>query len=402
LAKTVDHLIVGGGVVGLATARALLKKKAGTVAVLEKESALGAHASGRNSGVVHAGIYYKPGTLKAKLCVEGARTLLNYAGEHGIEFERIGKIIVASDAREAKEVERLHAQAKENGVRAELVDEADLMKLEPSASTFRKALLSPDTAVIDSKAVLEHLSDDILRMGGKIHFREKAVRFVPSAGKALTGKEEWNYGHLVNTAGLHADAVAHAFGAGREYRILPVKGMYRKLSASAASKYKRLIYPVPDPSMPFLGVHLTKKLDGGMLAGPTAWPVLGRENYEGLAGMKVAEGARVLFDIGRMFLTDTNRLRGLARQEMARASKDGFFKELRKIAPALEPSDLGEIVTGGIRAQLIEVKTGRFEMDFIVCPSERSTHVLNAVSPAFTCSLSFADWLAEGILKDGR
>lgn len=386
---------MGGGIIGLTAARDLLQKKIGRVTLLEKENALGRHASGRNSGVIHAGIYYKPGSLKARLCVEGARLLTSYALENKLPYSRMGKVIVATNEREAREIDRLHQQALQNGVKVELLDEKRLMDAEPNTRTYQKALFSPDTAIIDSHAVLDRLQKEIGDMGGRICLSSKAIRFDDDRGCLHTQNGTISYGRLVNAGGLQADQIAHACGVASEYSLMPVKGSYRYLSKTAADGFHHLVYPVPDPAMPFLGVHVTKYLSGEAVVGPTAFPVFGRENYSGISGIRLSEWPSIASDLILMTARNTNHIRSLVRQEASRWSLKGFIKELQKVAPKLTLSDLGGWARSGIRAQLIHKKTKKFDMDFVVRQGRRSIHILNAVSPAFTSSFAFAEMITE-------
>ncbi len=396
--KHYDFVIVGGGIVGLTVARTLALKKSGTILLLDKEASLGMHSSGRNSGVIHAGIYYTPESLKSKVCVKGSRRLIEYAHEHSIPMIKTGKVIVATSASQADGLEALYQRALANGVKIEKIDEMRLKQLEPEARTVGQALYSPDTAVIDSKAVLKKMEAEITSLGVVI---QKSSQALPSAkDNTLRLKNETiSYGHLVNAAGLQADHVAHAMGAGLNYKILPFKGIYHSLKPEAAAKIRGSIYPLPDVELPFLGVHLTRNVLGEVLLGPTAIPAFGRENYGILDGLDPGESPRIAWDLIKMVLQNKNGFRKLMVTEFGKYSKRGFLKCVRELAPFVRLEDIIPSKKVGIRAQLVNKASGKLEMDFVIEKAKNSTHILNAVSPAFTSSLAFAETVVKNIIS---
>ena len=260
--KKYDFVVVGGGIVGLTTALEITCRRMGSVAVFEKETVLGMHSSGRNSGVIHAGIYYTPGSLKAHLCVSGAKRLWDYAEEKKLPHQRIGKVIVTTREDQLSILNDLSQRAKANGVRVELLDEKGLNAIEPHARTVGKALYSPDTAVIDPKTVLKALAEDITRLGGHVFYDSKVLHIDAAERQMVTNCDVFQYGHLVNAAGLDADSLAHRMGVGLKYRILPFKGAYKKIAPNSPAQFRGLVYPTPDPQLPFLGVHITKNVYG--------------------------------------------------------------------------------------------------------------------------------------------
>ena len=395
--KNYDFLIVGGGIVGLTVALEIARRHMGSVAVLEKEATLGMHASGRNSGVIHAGIYYTPGSLKARLCVSGARRLWDYAEEKKLPHSRIGKVIVTTREEQLPVLEDLLTRAKANDVRVEMVDEKGLSTIEPHARNVGNALYSPDTAVIDPKSVLTALADDIVALGGTIVFCAKVRRVCAEKRLVTTHRDVFQYGHLVNAAGLEADRLAHQMGVGLRYRILPFKGAYKKVSPDSPAQFRGLVYPVPDPELPFLGVHITKNVYGEVFLGPTATPALGRENYEGFSKIDFCRLPANFWYLGYMFVTNRNGFFNLVRSEIAKYSARGFFDEVRKLSPAIRPQDILACDKVGIRAQPFDCSAGRLVMDFLVEKGPSSTHILNAVSPAFTSSLALAEHIVSGI-----
>ncbi len=393
--KNFDFVVVGGGIVGLTAALELVRRRLGSVLVLEKESRLGEHSSGRNSGVLHSGIYYAADTMKARICAEGSRRMRAYAAEKGILCTVTGKVIVAPSARLAGQIDNLMERARQNGVRAEKIDAARLKRIEPEAVTFENAIFVPDTAVIDSRAVLSALKEDLSAAGAEVRVSAEALDLGGNKNLLKAGKEEIGFGHLINAAGLHADKVARRFGAGKRYRILPFKGVYRKLRPAAAAKFRGSIYPVPDLNMPFLGVHITRNVHGEVYAGPTAIPAFGRENYGFFKGLDLKELPAMAGNLGAMVLRDENGFRSMVAGEIAKYATAGFLRSVRELAPALQKEHLGPVSKVGLRAQLVDVEKKRLEMDFILERSYNSTHVLNAISPAFTSSFALAEKIVD-------
>jgi len=399
--KTCDFLVVGGGVVGLTAARAIARRKLGTVVLLEKEPALGVHTSGRNSGVLHAGLYYAPDSFKAKLCLAGNRMMREYAAAAGFTLRSCGKVVVAPTPAAAPEVDRLYERAVKNGVRVELIDEKRLTDIEPEARTCGKAIWSPDTAVFDPHDVIRHLEADVTALGVDVFKSTELHAVDPGKGEATAGSDRFAFGHLVNAAGLHADRVASLFGAGGRYRILPFKGLYKKIRPGSAcgEGVRGIIYTVPDPRVPFLGAQALRDVHGDVIVGPTAIPAFGRENYGVFKGLDVRDSFVMARDVVRMLARNPDGFRNLVFREAPRYTPGGFLKSARELLPRIGPRDLVPFDRVGLRAQLVEKSTLRLVNDFIVESAERSTHVLNAVSPAFTSSLAFAEHLTDRIVS---
>ena len=395
--KTVDFLVVGGGIVGVTVALELRRRGLGSVMVVEKEDQIGLHATGRNSGVLHAGIYYEADSLKAKLCAEGARRLRAYATDRGLPLRVCGKVIVATSAETEPQLEMLYRRALANGVNVERISQERLREIEPEAVTHGAALHSPDTAVTDPLAILRSLEEDARALGVLIQKGVEVQDVDETRGTVTTNTGPISYGTLVNCAGLHADRIAHAAGVGENYEILPFKGLYRGLRPEAAARFRGCVYPAPDLRVPFLGVHVTPTVHGKVTLGPTAIPALGRENYGWLRGIAPLEALRMAKDLGVMLGLDRQGFRRMVLEETLRYSKTGFLRDARKLAPALRRGDIAGIAKVGIRAQLLDRSRMRLVMDFVVEPGRRSIHVLNAVSPAFTSSLPFAELLADRI-----
>lgn len=395
--RTFDFVIVGAGIVGLTVASEIAKRNPkATLAILEKESAPGMHASGRNSGVMHCGIYYGNDTLKAKVCAEGARRMVAFAEAEGIAVNRCGKVILASSEDQLPTVEKLMGNARDNNIPAERIDDQQLKEIEPFAASGPAAIYCPSTAVIDGSAVLQRIKDK-LELHGVTFFFNCAFQGQNGKGCIQTTQGEIRYGFLINCAGAYADTVAKAYGLANEYALVPFKGIYWKLSKSANSKVRANIYPVPDVSMPFLGVHLTRVISGDVYVGPTAIPAFGRENYGIMQGVSLTESAAIGYQLAGMYLRNENNFRKLAHLEMGKYSKQNFLEAARKLMPSLTEDDMVPTTKAGIRPQLINTKTRKLEMDYILANTDDSLHVLNAISPAFTGSWAFAELIADKI-----
>ena len=390
-----DVAVVGGGIVGLALADAWLARHPGSsVLVLDKEDRLAEHASGRNSGVLHAGFYYAPDSLKAQLTRRGNQMLKAFCAERGVSVRETGKVVVTTSPEQLTQLDELYARGQVNGVPLEMIDEAALREIEPLARTHERAIWSPSTAVADPVAVVEALGERVRERGGEIRLGTPVTAAGPGWVRTPTGSI--GAGHIINAAGLYADRVAHWFGVGEDYRMLPFKGLYW-YSDWPEGRLQRHVYPVPDPRNPFLGVHLTVTVDGRTKVGPTAIPSLWREDYAGLRGLSPRELAEVARLYPRFLRSPHHDVPGLVRSELPKYSRRYLVAQASALVPSVRPEDFRERGRVGVRAQLLHVPTGRLEMDFVVEPGERSTHVLNAVSPAWTSSLAMAEWIVERI-----
>ena len=390
-----DVVVIGGGIVGLALADAwLARNPASSVLVLEKEENLAAHASGRNSGVLHAGFYYAPDSLKARLTRQGNALLHEFCAERGVPVKETGKVVVTQSDAEAASLHELFRRGQANGVTLEMIDEAQLRELEPLARTAGAALWSPTTAVANPAAVVEALAVRVRERGGEIALGEGATGAGP--GWVSTAKRRVSAGHVINAAGLYADTVAHWFGVGEEYRMLPFKGLYW-YGNWAPGRLQRHVYPVPDPRNPFLGVHLTVTVDGLAKIGPTAIPALWREDYGGVHGFKAGELGNIVRTYPSFFRSKHHDVPGLLRTELPKYSRTHLVKQAQALVPSVNPADFTVRGRPGVRAQLFHLPTRKLEMDFVVRPGEKSTHMLNAVSPAWTSSLAVAAYVIDGI-----
>jgi len=390
-----DVAIVGAGIIGLTTAYVLKQRHPNLhIVIFDKEAREGVHASGRNSGVLHCGIYYGNESLKAKVCARGAKQMLAFAKAHHIPHRQSGKVIVATSEAQLPTFERLMQNAKDNDIRVERLSLSALHAREPAAAPGVAALYCPDTAVIDSPKVLVTLRALLTASGVEFRFN-CPVRRGKSPQSLSTPQGVFNYGYLFNCAGAYADSLAKQFGYAKQYALLPFKGMYWKLAPEAAARVQANIYPVPDIGLPFLGVHLTRVMSGDVYVGPTAIPVLGRENYQGFSGMRFLETCAVGTRLLSLYARNHNNFRLLAHTELAKYRKSVFLAAAQKLMPSLVESDFVPTHKAGIRPQLMNTKTGKLEMDYIFEQDEHALHVLNAISPAFTSAFAFAEMIVE-------
>lgn len=390
-----DFIIIGAGIVGLTVAREIRQSiPAATIAVLDKEDRLGVHASGRNSGVLHCGIYYGNDTLKARVCATGARRKIEFAKAEGIAVNQCGKVILATSDEQLPTVEKLLRNARENDIPAEKIDHQQLHEFEPNAAEGAAAIYCPTTAVIDGPAVIKRLREQLEQRSVKFIFN---CHVEAPAGKGQLGTSQGaiHYGLLFNCAGAYADTVAKSYGLAGDYALVPFKGIYWKLSEKANPLVRANIYPVPDVSLPFLGVHLTRVINGDVYVGPTAIPALGRENYGLLEGINLKEAAGIGLQLAEMYLRDENNFRKLVHSETGKYSKANFLAAARKLLPALSEEHMVPTPKAGIRPQLINLKTRKLEMDYIVERTDDSVHVLSAISPAFTGSFAFSELIVN-------
>jgi L-2-hydroxyglutarate oxidase len=389
----VDVILVGAGILGLATARELLLRKPGaSLLVLEKEPRIAQHQTGHNSGVIHSGIYYAPGSLKARLCTEGQRLLYEYCDERGIPYERCGKVIVATSAAELPALDELHRRGTENGVRLDRVDADGLAELEPHVAGLA-ALHAPLTGIVDFRRVAAALADDVRGLGGDIRTGHTVtdIRSGTDGTVVETGSGAFGALFLITCAGLHSDRLATMTGAPSSPKIVPFRGSYYLLRPSARRLVRGLVYPVPDPAFPFLGVHFTKQISGEVLLGPNAVLAFAREGYRGL-DVKPRELMETLAYPGFRALARRYWRAGAA-EVRGELSKRKFVAELRKLIPDLRADD---VLPGrsGVRAQALS-EDGKLLDDFWFDETDSVTHVRNAPSPGATSSLAIARTIVD-------
>jgi L-2-hydroxyglutarate oxidase len=388
-----DFLVIGGGVVGLSIARELKRRFSdASVALIEKEPECGLHASGRNSGVIHAGFYYTADSLKAKFTRDGNRMLLQYCEEKKIPVNKCGKLVVAKDEAELPQLDELLRRGEANSVALQPITAKEAKEIEPRVKTFERAIFSPATSTADPVQVLQAMKRDALNEGVSIHQNAAYISKQNSRVKTLAG--DFEAGFVVNAAGLYADRVARDFGFSKDYRILPFKGIYL-YSEEPAGALRTNIYPVPDLRNPFLGVHFTLLVDGCAKIGPTAIPAFWREQYKGFENFKFDEFAEIIFrDLGLLFLSGFDFKR-LAVEETLKYSRARLVKLASTLLENVKLENFRHWGKPGIRAQLLNIKTRKLEMDFVIQGDSKSLHVLNAVSPAWTCSLPFAKYVCD-------
>lgn len=388
-----EVLIVGGGIVGLTLARELVARGREGVVVLEKEPELGRHASGRNSGVLHAGVYYAPDSLKARTCLRGNERMREYCRAKGLPLLETGKVIVARSEDELPALAELHRRAVASGTPVEWLDERQLADVEPLARTAGRALYSPRTAAVDPRRVLEALRAELESSGRAKILLGHALLGRAGPGRVRTAGGEIAYSRFVNAAGAHCDRVARLFGLAQEYRMVPFKGIYRKLRPGASFPIRGNVYPVPDVRNPFLGVHFSRSAGGDVYLGPTAIPALGRENYGVLAGAG-AETARILGADAVLFFANP-RFREVALVEPRKYLPAFFHRDARRLVKRYDPGLFERASKVGIRAQLVDWRTKELVMDFRVEAKDETVHVLNPISPAFTASMELARMIAD-------
>ena len=389
-----DVAVIGGGIIGLSSALHLTRMYPKTrVVLLEKESDLAVHQTGHNSGVIHSGVYYKQGSRKAVFCVEGVKRLKKYCRDKGIPYDQCGKVIVATEPSELPGLEEIHRRGRDNGVPdLRIIDADELAEIEPHTRGI-KALHVPGTAVVDFNRVSHSYADDVRENGGEILTGRRLLNIQRDGGDLVleTNRGEIRSRHLINCAGLYADTVARALGAPDDVRIIPFRGEYYILRPESRKLVRGLVYPVPDPRFPFLGVHYTKRINGEVEAGPNAVLAWAREGYRKTT-LNIPEALRHLTYVGFWRMSMRTWRVGLA--EMHRSLMKGVFvKDLQKLIPEIRSDDL---VPGGagVRAQAVS-RRGQLLDDFSIQQTPGAIHVLNAPSPGATSSLSIGDYVAR-------
>ncbi|WP_327438417.1 L-2-hydroxyglutarate oxidase [Pseudomonas donghuensis] len=392
-----DYCIIGGGIVGLATAMALLERQPGaSLLILEKESSLAKHQTGHNSGVIHAGIYYAPGSLKADLCKRGAQATKDFCTEHQIKFEVCGKLLVASTPLEVERMHALYQRSQQNGLKVEQLDAKELQRREPNIIGLGGLFLDA-TGIVDYTQVCEAMARVIQRFGGEVQLQTTVRAIVETADKVTISSDDkvWSARQLVACAGLQSDRLATLAGVRIDHQIIPFRGEYFRLPAAKNDIVNHLIYPIPDPELPFLGVHLTRMIDGSVTVGPNAVLGLGRENYRKFSvnWRDVAEYAR----FPGFWKTLWNNL-GSGTAEMKNSLfKSGYLEQCRKYCPSLNVEDLLPY-EAGIRAQAV-MRDGTLVHDFLFAETPRMVHVCNAPSPAATSAIPIGQMIAERIFN---
>lgn len=399
MTESSDYLIIGAGIIGLAIAREIKSRHPkASITIIEKEPDVAYHSSGRNSGVLHAGFYYSADSLKAKFTRDGNAAMKDFCRAKGLKLNECEKVVVAKDESELEPLYELDRRGKRNGVDVKIITEAEMRDIDPNAKTFKYALYSPSTATVDPTELNKAVRDELLAGDVKILFSDGYKCKVDGntietlSGKHLSAKK------VINTAGLYADKIARDFGFSQHYTIIPFKGIYLKYTKKD-KPIKTNIYPVPNLKNPFLGVHYTITVDGTIKIGPTSIPAFWRENYKGMDNFKVGELGNVLGWESRLFMSNAFGFRGLAFEEMKKYNKSYFVNLATSMVHNIDKSGFTEWSKPGIRAQLLNTKTLELVMDFVVEGDGTTIHVLNAVSPAFTCSFPFAKWVVDNYVE---
>ncbi|MFB4168907.1 L-2-hydroxyglutarate oxidase [Virgibacillus sp. JSM 102003] len=395
--ESYDYLIVGGGIIGLSIARELKNRFPDeSVCILEKESDVAHHSSGRNSGVLHAGFYYTANSLKAKFTREGNQELTAYCDEHGLKINKCGKLVVATNEEELQGLQELKKRAEKNGVKLQWLKEQEAQLIDPNVKTCKWALYSPTTSSVDPIEVCQAVKTEVIKKGVDIRCN---TQYRGKLNKEIrTNNGTFTCDYFINAAGLYADKIAKDYQFGEKYTIIPFKGIYLTY-AKNKSDVKTNVYPVPNLANPFLGVHYTKTVNDSIKIGPTAIPALWRENYSRLQNFKFNEFFSILFYEAKLFLTNSFNFRSLAFEEMKKYKKAYFIKLSLKMVKDLNPKNFGEFIRPGIRAQLLNKETLELVQDFVVEGDKHSFHILNAVSPGFTCAFPFSRYVVDGIVK---
>ncbi|MFC7045371.1 L-2-hydroxyglutarate oxidase [Halobacteriaceae archaeon GCM10025711] len=392
-----DVAVVGGGAVGLSTAKQLAEGSDLDVCVLEKEYHLAEHQSGRNSGVLHPGFNYEPGSLKAEFATEGTRRMKAYCEERGVPCEEFGVLVVATDDAEESRLRDLQAQADANGVETELLGPDGLAEREPHAAG-QAALYAPGAASVDSQQYVYRLASDAGDAGVEFFmgYTVRRVGRTPNGYRLETDKGTVRARALVNAAGLYADRIAHGLGVGTEYQVVPFRGEYYELRPDRRSLVNSMIYPTPDPDLPFLGVHYTRRTDGKVIVGPNAVLAFGREAYRN-TDFDLDELRETLTYRGLWRLLASPKMVGVAWDELNKSyRKERFVAAARRLVPELRDADVSRSYAG-IRAQMVS-RDGRLVKEPVVVAEDDAVHVLNAVSPGLTSSLPFGEHVAEKLL----
>ena len=390
-----DFLVIGGGIIGINVAIELKNVFPETrVILIEKEKECGMHASTRNSGVLHAGFYYSPDSLKAKFTRVGNKLLTEYCDSNQIPINKCGKLVVARDPREHVRLDELLKRGKKNGIELQDITEAEAVSIEPRVKTSGRAIFSPTTSSVDPHKVMQSMARNAVSKGVEIH---NGVRFVKKTTSGiLTSSGIYQAGYVVNTAGLYADRIAREFGFSTKYRILPFKGLYL-YSDEPVGSIRTLIYPVPDLRNPFLGVHFTVTVDGKTKIGPTAIPAFWRENYQGIDRFNLQEFLEIIMREASLFASSNFDFKKLTLEEVKKYWRPQMVFLASSLATGVNTENYKRWGTPGIRAQLVDIKAQKLEMDFVIEGDDKSIHILNAVSPGFTCSIPFSEYICKQI-----
>lgn len=395
-----DFCVIGGGIVGLSVARKLLSDRPGSsLLLLEKEKEIATHQTGHNSGVIHAGIYYKPGSLKAKLCREGLRATKEFCQTHDIEYIECGKLIVATNPLEDQRIRDLYERANANGLNLESISKGELNEIEPNISGTG-ALLSPETGIVDYKLIAQKLAEESGKLGANFELGEEvfSIKENPNYVEVVSSSATWKTKKLIVCGGLQSDRLAKLAGLNVDFKVIPFRGEYFVLPKSKNNIVDHLIYPAPDPSLPFLGVHLTRMIDGSVTVGPNAVLGMAREGYPKFS-FSMQDFASTINFSGFWKLMWNYRHHAVHELKGSMFTRN-YLKECQKYCPELELEDLLPY-RAGIRAQIV-TKSGDLVHDFMFKETDRMLHVLNAPSPAATSAIPIGGLIAAKLLKEEK
>ena len=388
-----DFAIIGSGIIGLTLAYKLKYKfNKSNIIIFEKEPNSISHGSGRNSGVLHSGIYYEPGSLRANLCVKGAKELKEYIKSENLWINECGKLLIPTSEYSYSNLENLFDRAKKNGVEINKIKNDEIKKIEPNTNCqFDYGLHVPFTSVADPKEVSNSLVENLRKMNVAINYNARILKI--SEQKLFTKDNTIEAGHIFNCAGLFADELAKNSNLKFRYSFLPFKGKYWKIK-NKNFKLNHLVYPIPDLRYPFLGLHSSHNRHGEFYIGPSSTPVFGREQYDGILGNNFIESINLFFNFSKKIIFNENKLQTLALQEFSLLTKNGFFNQVKKMFSNIKPHDL-ELSNQkvGIRSQIFDPQSKNLVNDFVIINHKNTTHVLNAISPAWSASFAFADHL---------
>ena len=399
--NTFDYIIIGGGIVGVSTAWQLQQRFPDKrIAIIEKESQFACHQTGHNSGVIHAGVYYQPGSLKAKFCKEGVQATIEFCKDNGIHFEQCGKLLVATNELEKERMLALYERCAENGIEAELLDQSQLKQREPNISGIG-AIFVKQTGIVNYQEVTTKMAERFQQLGGTVFLEHEVVGLSEDASgvrvRAKHGQQEvpFTADYLIACSGLMADRTTKMLGIKTDFQIIPFRGEYYRLPAKHNHIVNHLIYPIPDPDLPFLGVHLTRMIDGSVTVGPNAVQGWKREGY-GKINISMNDIFDMLRFTGFWRVLKNNFKVGLI-ETFNSWWKPGYLKTVQKYCPSLTLKDL-QPYPAGIRAQAV-LKDGSMVHDFLFAQSSRSLHVCNAPSPAATSALPIGNYICEKITQ---
>ena len=396
--KEYDIIIIGGGIIGCAISKSIISKTKKKVAVLEKENHVGEHASSRNSGVIHSGFYYKPNSLKARFCVEGNKKLLEYCLLNNVPYKKTGTLVVAKNEHDSETLYKLLDRGKINNVPGiKIVNNDELRKIEPYVKG-KKGLYSPTGSIVNSKILVKTMAAETKNNGVDFLFGEKVLKISQKNDQILVNTKNYKIKskYLINCAGIYADRIANLTGLKLNYRIIPFRGKYYQLIKEKSFLLKSMVYPIPDPNLPFLGIHITRTIDNNIIVGPNAVLAFGREAYSNKQ-FSISDIKDIISYDGfwKMMLLNSVKMKNEFIQSF---SKGKFVEQAQNLIPNLKSADFQEGYSG-IRAQLVD-RDGKLVDDLIIKNQNNITHILNAVSPGMTCSLPFADYVVNNYVKN--